>query len=140
MHFINIYKALRTKIRPSNAVKDEKFLKHKLKFNLFLQRSMDCERSLEPPRRSPDGDVVSDGAPGLCFGAERGENMYIYPCSRLNILSQLFFSRYSDYSTTTLLQSTPPPTILGLYIVSFQILRVIYSLLKKKKRYYVHLY
>ena len=61
---------------------------------------MDCGRSLEPPRRSPDGDVVSDGAPGLCFGAERGENMYIYPCFRLNILSQLFFPGIQ----TTLLQ------------------------------------
>ena len=95
---------------------------------------MDCGRSLEPPRRSPDGDVVSDGAPGLCFGAERGENMYIYPCSRLNILSQLFFFfqvfRLLYYNPDL----PPPPTILGLYIVSFQILRVIYSLLKKKKK------
>ena len=84
---------------------------------------MDCGRSLEPPRRSPDGDVVSDGAPGLCFGAERGENMYI--CSRLNILFQLFFFQVFRllYYNPDL---PPPPTILGLYIVSFQILRVIY--------------
>ena len=53
--------------------------------------------------------------------------MYIYPCSRLNMH---FFSGIQTH------RSTPPPTILGLYIVLFQILRVIY--LKKNHYYYYY--
>ena len=68
----------------------------------------------------------------MFWGRKRGKYVYIPMLQTKHIISTFFFQvfRLLYYNPDL----PPPPTILGLYIVSFQILRVIYSLFKKKKK------